>query len=703
MSDFRVEVRYVKIYPHPDADKVQLAQVDEFQAVVEKDRFQDNTLVAYIPEQAIVPDYIVDELHLEGKLAPNNRLKPARFRGILSQGLVYVPLTGVPLHWIEGLDVTEELGVTKYEPKVPVNMAGKVYVPPSNALVNGGIQTYTDIENIKKYPNILQDGEIVRVAEKEHGCLDGNTLVTLESGSMVPIKNLVPGDVVLGFDGKQVVPSLVLNCFNNGFSGNWVKVHMSAYKDYRKSPIICTDNHEFLVDGNYVRASDLVSGMSVTRYRNKEKLSYIQEQILAGMLLGDASLKISGESAFIEWGHSEKQADYCEWIRSNLGNTLNPTINYRISGYGSKIIVGKTRQYKLIYRSFSNFIDTSGKKIVPKDIYTLLSPISMAFWYMDDGCLSHNDKQQDRASLAVCGFDADSCKLLQNALRKFGIDSALYYTSNAGNETLYPRLRINADSADIFFTLISPYIPGSMQYKLPTRYRGHDAWIAKEEYRPELATQKITKIDKININLERFDIETETHNFFANGVLVHNSCLIITKQGNQYFVSSKGIAARGFVLQEEDSNIYWRVVRQYNLFDKLKTISEFCPDFDPIYLYGEVIGVQDLMYGLKPGELAFYAFDLRYGDTYLSYDDFIPLCAHADIPTVPLLYKGPYTRDVVNNLTSGRSVLDPGTIREGVVVRAEPPRYDMKLGRVVLKSISEEYLLRKNKNATEFQ
>jgi len=39
-------------------------------------------------------------------------------------------------------------------------------------------------------------------------------------------------------------------------------------------------------------------------------------------------------------------------------------------------------------------------------------------------------------------------------------------------------------------------------------------------------------------------------------------------------------------------------------------------------------------------------------------------------------------------------------IREGVVIRPSIERYEYKLGRVQLKSISEKYLLRKN--ATEY-
>jgi RNA ligase (TIGR02306 family) len=115
-------------------------------------------------------------------------------------------------------------------------------------------------------------------------------------------------------------------------------------------------------------------------------------------------------------------------------------------------------------------------------------------------------------------------------------------------------------------------------------------------------------------------------------------------------------------------------------------------------LYGEVVGskVQNLSYGFE-GALGFRAFDILVDGKYLDYDTFDITCRHFGIETVPLLYRGPFSLDVVKNLSSGKTVLQASHIREGVVVKPVVERIDPKVGRVVLKYISDEYLFGKEK------
>jgi len=183
---------------------------------------------------------------------------------------------------------------------------------------------------------------------------------------------------------------------------------------------------------------------------------------------------------------------------------------------------------------------------------------------------------------------------------------------------------------------------------------------------------------------------------------LHGSLVLVGTDGVNNFVSSKGIAARGFSLVEDDSNVYWRVVKAYDLLAKVRRLREELGPAGAI-LYGEVLGVQDLKYGLGPGELSFRAFDI-YTPTrgFLDYDFFLDICPSLFIPTVPVIYDGPYSKEKLLELTSGRSTI-ASHLREGVVVRAEPRRRDPLLGRVILKSVSEGYLTRKGNNLTELE
>ncbi len=145
------------------------------------------------------------------------------------------------------------------------------------------------------------------------------------------------------------------------------------------------------------------------------------------------------------------------------------------------------------------------------------------------------------------------------------------------------------------------------------------------------------------------------------------------------------------VKRPDDTNLWWDVAKRYDLEAKLSTVPG-------IVLYGETYGaVQDLKYGTKPGERLFRAFD-AFDSTdgkWLSAEPFFALCQKLDIPTVPVLYFGPFTDAKVRELAAGKSTL-ADHMREGVVIRPVVERYVEHFGRLILKLISEEYLLRKN-------
>lgn len=160
MSTFKTEVVELTIAPHPDADRLELARVGDYQSIVPKGNFATGDLGAYIQEASIVPQPILEELGLVGRLAgPDaNRVKAIRLRGVLSQGIVYPAREG----WAVGDDVGEELGITKYQPPIPTHMSGEMV----------GAVGYTvryDIENLKRFPDVLQPGEEVVFTEKIHG------------------------------------------------------------------------------------------------------------------------------------------------------------------------------------------------------------------------------------------------------------------------------------------------------------------------------------------------------------------------------------------------------------------------------------------------------------------------------------------------------------------------------------------------------
>lgn len=162
MSTFAVHVVRVAIEPHENADALEIARIGDYRAVVRKGEFKTGDLVAYIPEQALLSEALLDEMGLRGKLAgkDGNRVKAIKLRGVLSQGLVYPARAG----WSEGQDVKEELGVYKWEPPPPpAHMSGVCYAAGPDRCMK------YDIENFKAFPEVLQANEPVVFTEKIHG------------------------------------------------------------------------------------------------------------------------------------------------------------------------------------------------------------------------------------------------------------------------------------------------------------------------------------------------------------------------------------------------------------------------------------------------------------------------------------------------------------------------------------------------------
>ncbi|MFJ9444193.1 RNA ligase (ATP) [Kitasatospora sp. NPDC101235] len=168
MSTLRVTAEKLIILEHPNADALELAQVGLYRAVVAKGMYRTGDHAVYIPEQSVLPEQLIEELGLTGKLAgaQANRVKAVRLRGELSQGIVCRPvaLAGTDLAAAaeRGEDFAELLGVVKWQQPVPTSMSGDVVSAPD-------LLPWVDIENLKRYPDAFEPGEPVVLTEKLHG------------------------------------------------------------------------------------------------------------------------------------------------------------------------------------------------------------------------------------------------------------------------------------------------------------------------------------------------------------------------------------------------------------------------------------------------------------------------------------------------------------------------------------------------------
>lgn len=128
----------------------------------------------------------------------------------------------------------------------------------------------------------------------------------------------------------------------------------------------------------------------------------------------------------------------------------------------------------------------------------------------------------------------------------------------------------------------------------------------------------------------------------------------------------------------------------------------------PQFILGETFGfnVQDLTYGRENGQVDFRVFACAQGyrgkQHYENWETVEgELKERFGFETVPVLYRGPFSKEVMLEHTVGATTVDATDssakhIREGIVITPASERMYADIGRVCFKSVSEFYLTRKN-------
>jgi RNA ligase (TIGR02306 family) len=136
-------------------------------------------------------------------------------------------------------------------------------------------------------------------------------------------------------------------------------------------------------------------------------------------------------------------------------------------------------------------------------------------------------------------------------------------------------------------------------------------------------------------------------------------------------------------------DIYGACFQTMNVFEKIK-LGEI--------VYGEIIGPsiqKNYDYGLK--EHHFVVFDVKILQPdgkmkWLNPEEVEAFAKERGFEFVPVLYRGPYNRELTYALTKGNSVYCPKQkVREGVVIKARQ-NYDVEGNKKALKWVSEQYL-----------
>ena len=362
------------------------------------------------------------------------------------------------------------------------------------------------------------------------GCLHYDSRVTLADGTQEKIGKIVNQRLpveVLAYDPGlgAVVPRKVVNWFDNGPTDEFLQFTVARPGGNGRSSFACTPNHKIRTPGGWREAQELAVGDRVMEAL-PHRLSSFQWEVLLGGLMGDGALSPtrSGFGARYRFGHGTRQVEYGDWKASLFGNVGVS----RSSNANGAVFYDMQPLPELAELRAAVYV--AGKKVFSHDYLKRLTPLSLAIWYMDDGSFALRARGVQERTRDGSGRSEVCIEAMEPGTRTRLVD---YLADTWG---IRPKQIQRAGKAVLIFgkdetaklhALIAPFVHPSMQYKLLPRYRGRfQVTPAFTPMRHELLPMPIVAIapKPRSRKTHRFDVEVEgSHNYLADGVVVHNS------------------------------------------------------------------------------------------------------------------------------------------------------------------------------------
>lgn len=202
----------------------------------------------------------------------------------------------------------------------------------------------------------------------------------------------------------------------------------------------------------------------IKTYKTNLKLTKLQREIIIGLMLGDGHLETqnNGKTYRLKVEYGERQKSYIDWIWNIFKEwtRTSPQLKSKKSQSGKIIKSYYFNTYSHnAFRFYGHQFYHEKTKIIPKIIGKLLSPLSIAVWFMDDGSWKSNKHRT--YILHVDGYKKKELANSQKVLKiKFGIETTLHHQYKNW------RIYVKTSSAEKFKNLVSPYVISEMTYKL---------------------------------------------------------------------------------------------------------------------------------------------------------------------------------------------------------------------------------------------
>ncbi len=185
-------------------------------------------------------------------------------------------------------------------------------------------------------------------------------------------------------------------------------------------------------------------------------LSEFQKQVLVGYLLGDGHMETwrNSQVARLKVEQSVNQRMFVDWLLEIFKDFVNTKPKFKNqSTYFNTLSCKQFFEYRKLFY-------LKGKKIVPDDIKSLLTPLSLAVWFMGDGSIK--SKECNGRIINTHGFTESKVNKLCFILNdKFALKTSIRRQQDG------LQIYISAKSSGELTKLISPHLLPYFNYKLP--------------------------------------------------------------------------------------------------------------------------------------------------------------------------------------------------------------------------------------------
>jgi len=366
------------------------------------------------------------------------------------------------------------------------------------------------------------------------GCLSYGTRVVLADGTTEKIGKIVNQKLdveVMSYDpdSDSVVPRRVVNWFDNGVADRFLQFTVEKSHGNGRAQFAATANHLIRTPGGWREAGELIAGDRVLAAET-HRLSEQQWQLVLGGLLGDANLspnRRGRDGVRFRLGHGAKQHDYLDWKVSMLGNI---PCSRRV-GEGGSVFADFTPLPELAELQRTVYMG-DGKKTITEEYLKALTPLALAIWFMDDGSFALRSKGLQERTAGGSGrvqFGVESLspgsrdRLVGYLKDTHGLETSWRVAGTARKAVL----TFSTAASRRFLEMVAPFVHPSMDYKLLEGLRGQFDVIpefVEPVVRPVPARVLDIHVKPPTRSMRKFDIEVEgNHNYFVDGVMVHNS------------------------------------------------------------------------------------------------------------------------------------------------------------------------------------